>query len=150
MKVRPYAQALGYAAVDEAMRLAGLPANKQRTFLDDLFVPLIAFYEWPDVRSMLLENDYVDIVRWTRGKLDHEASVDVQRTELEQLRDVFKVKTIEALAPARNAVDVVSDALRQLDQAQAAHDSGRIDRARLEDLVFGAGHHRVMAVKRSA
>lgn len=155
MAVRPHAQALGYAAVDQAMQEAGLPANKQRTFLDDLFVPLIAFYEWPDVQRMLVDNNYADIERWERGKLDHEASVEVQRSELDQLGRVFKAGARKDLRGfkdhpdvARAASDAISSALETLDLAVADHEAGRLKREVLEQVVFGAGHHRVVAVKR--
>jgi ubiquinone/menaquinone biosynthesis C-methylase UbiE len=151
MAVRPCAQALGYATVDQAMRDSALPANKQRTFLDDLFVPLIAFYEWTDVRRMLVGNGYTAIERWEGGKLDHEASVDVQRAELEQLRQVFERivthKSGNDVEPARAASSVVSAALARLDLSVADHKAGRLKREELDDIVFGAGHHRVMAVK---
>lgn len=126
MKVRPIAQALGYEAMDKAMRW--LPANKQRTFLDDLFVPLIRFYEWDEVHSLLLDSGYDSITRWEKGKLDHEASVSVQREELLQLKRVFE------LAGSPEAVRILSDNISMLD-------------ASTPEVVFGAGHHRVLARK---
>ena len=89
VKLRPYAQAMGYNIVDEAIRLAGLPADKQRAFLDDLFVPIMHFFEWNKVQSMLRAYGFHQIQRWEEGKLDHEASVSVQRAELNQLRQLF-------------------------------------------------------------
>lgn len=130
MAVRPYARGVGYECIDRAMREAGLPANKQRTFLDDLFVPLIAFYEWNEVHAMLLTNGYTEIQRWEKAKLDHESSVMVQREELVQLRQVFEV------AGLPEAARVVSEAIATLDNASP-------------DIVFGAGHHRVLATKQN-
>jgi ubiquinone/menaquinone biosynthesis C-methylase UbiE len=154
MAVRPHAQAIGFAQMDRAMRIAGLPANKQRTFLDDLFVPLIAFYEWDEVRSMLEPEGYTKIERWERGKLDHEASVEVQRAELVQLADVFERGLRENVpgfasdaGPATKALDALTASLAKLDAASEDLQSGRISRDDLEDAVFGAGHHRVLAVK---
>lgn len=155
MAVRPHARALGYAAVDQAMQEAGLPANKQRTFLDDLFVPLIAFYEWQDVQRMLADNKYAAIERWERGKLDHEASVEVQRAELDQLGRVFETGVRKDLPGFRDRHDVaraasgaISSALAALDLAVAEHQAGHKNREELEQIVFGVGHHRVLAVKR--
>lgn len=155
MAIRPYAQALGYAAVDQAMQEAGLPANKQRTFLDDLFVPLIAFHEWPELHRLLADNGYVDIERWERGKLDHEASVEVQRTELDQLGRVFETGVWNDLPGFRNRGEVaraassaISAALATLELAVTDQQAGRLTREELEQVVFGAGHHRVLAVKR--
>jgi SAM-dependent methyltransferase len=155
MAVRPHAQALGYAAVDQATREAGLPANKQRTFLDDLFVPLIAFYEWQEVQQMLADNGYTGIERWERGKLDHEASVEVQRAELDQLRQIFETGIRKGLPgfnehreAARAASNTISAALDTLDLAAANYEAGKLGREELEKVVFGAGHHRVLAVRR--
>lgn len=141
MRLRPHADRLGLARTDEAIRRAGLPANKQRTFLDDLFVPLIRFYEWGEVRASLEAHGFSAIERWERGKLDHEASIPVQREELEQLRAAF------GAAPDAEAVALVTEAIERLDAAERAYASGEIDAAERACLVFGEGHHRVLAVK---
>jgi ubiquinone/menaquinone biosynthesis C-methylase UbiE len=155
MDVRPHARVLGYEAVDGAIKAANLPANKQRTFLDDLFVPMIAFYEWSDVRALLERNGFESIERWERGKLDHEASIDVQRSELEQLHSVF-AKGIADSAPgfvahpgaAIAARDAIASAIARLDDAVGEFGGGRLDRPGLEAIVFGAGHHRVLGQKK--
>ncbi|MDP9341271.1 MAG: class I SAM-dependent methyltransferase [Actinomycetota bacterium] len=154
VRARPFAQALGYEAVDRAIQRAGLPANKQRTFLDDLFVPIIEFFTWDQVREMLSAAGLQDAERWERGKLDHEESVSVQRAELEQLRLVFEKARAgaEEAGTARDAMaarDAVAEALAQLDTAEQAFAAGRIDRGELARTVFGEGHHRVLAVKGS-
>lgn len=122
MQIRPHAHAMSYAFVDEAMQLAGLPANKQRTFLDDLFVPIIRFYDWDEVSSMLADNNYTRVERWEKEKLDHEESVSEQRAELEQLRQVFDTarrqpepRFIAVTSHAREAVEAVTSALSRLD-----------------------------------
>lgn len=154
MKLRPYAQAVGYPLMDEAMRLAELPANKQRTFLDDLFVPIIEFYDWDEVKAMLEGNGYQGIERWEKGKLDHEASVEVQRTELEQLRHLFEIASQQADARFTAvsgqwaaALQVSMSAVKSLDAAQAACEAGQISDEERRWQIFGWGHHRVLAVK---
>ena len=89
MKLRPLAEELGYDALDNAIEAAGLPANTRRTFLDDLFVPLINFYDQEEVAEMLAANGITNYVRWEQGKLDHEQSAPVQRGELIRLKSVF-------------------------------------------------------------
>jgi len=150
VKIRSHAQVMGYAAVDEMMRLVKLPANKQRTFLDDLFVPVIQFYDWDQVNRMLF--GYRDIQRWTQGKLDHEASVPVQRAELEQLAQVFELagkepkfhglqnETSKSYAFALGAVE-------ELDRLERAFKAKEIDQAARDWAVFGWEHHRVLAIK---
>ncbi|MBM79688.1 MAG: hypothetical protein CMJ78_03720 [Planctomycetaceae bacterium] len=154
MAVRPHAQELGYEIVDQAIRDANLPANKQRTFLDDLFVPLIDFYDWDEVQGMLAEHGISDCERWTNGKLDHESSIEVQQLELEQLLSVFDTalksdapvyaNAQEGLAAARSEVDGF---LQRLISDVKEFDEGTIDRQVLEWRIFGWGHHRVLAKK---
>lgn len=154
MEIRPHARAVGYESIDNLMKLAGLPVNKQRTFLDDFFVPLIDFYDWDRVKSMLEESGFTQLDRWTKGKLDHESSIEVQRVELQQLVDLFDVglqqydekllNVREVLQAARNSAHA---AVVRLDQAVADFEEGRIGETELNNLVFGWGHHRVTAVK---
>ncbi len=145
VRVRPHAQALGYEAVDAAIRRAGLPANKQRTFLDDLFVPILEFFTWEQVRATLSDVGLTGATRWERGKLDHEESPVAQRRELEQLRSVFRA--MEPSGDASAAERAVSDALAEMDRAEDELATGRIDRVELGRRVFGEGHHRVLATK---
>jgi SAM-dependent methyltransferase len=155
MKIRPHAQAMGYDAVDEAIRLAGLPANKQRTFLDDFFVPHIAFYDGDEIRDLFATHGYRDVQRWTQGKLDHESSVEVQAEELGQMAAVFEA-SLSASAPvsftplrphAEAARDAARTALAELEAAAADFAAGRIDARERDWRVHGWGHHRVLAVR---
>lgn len=151
--VRPYAQTIGYDLVDRAMTTAGLPANKQRTFLDDLFVPLIDFYDEPRMAGLLASAGLDTSERWLEGKLDHEESVEVQREELEQLRLVFTTiaagdpEFAGALKDAGAAEAIVAGALAGLDAAEDAFTAGTIGRDERDSRIFGAGHHRILATK---
>jgi ubiquinone/menaquinone biosynthesis C-methylase UbiE len=141
MKLRPLANSLGYAAFDAAMKAAGMPANKQRTFLDDLYVPAIAFYDWEEIEQKLRANGYRSWWRFDKARLDHESSAAVQREELVQLRECFA-----AAGPAAKAgVDIVDDAITTLDGAVADLAAGRIDEREHDWRIFGWGHHRLIA-----
>ena len=153
-RIRPHARAMGYAIVDESMRLAKLPANKQRTFLDDFFVPITRFFAWDEVRAMLTANGFRQIDRWKEGKLDHEASVLVQRAELEQLYELFETVLqqsqpafLSVASHASKALEAVISALGWLDGIETDYAAGRIDRNERRWQVFGWGHHRVLAEK---
>lgn len=155
MKIRPHAMAMGYERVDEAIRLAGLPANKQRTFLDDFLVPHIAFYDGDEIRDLFASHGYRDVQRWTKGKLDHESSVEVQATELEQMAAVFEAALAPSAPPAftplrahaEAARDAARAALAELHAAEADLAAGRIDVRERDWRVHGWGHHRVLAVR---
>lgn len=157
MQIRPHAQTIGYDLMDRAMRIAELPANKQRTFLDDFFVPIIQFYGWDQLQSLLTENGFEQIDRWTKGKLDHESSVEVQKKELEMLLALFESITTQSetdpeYAPfAVNVKEVTQDItsrLKSLDQVESAFAAGEITGEERRREIFGWGHHRVLAVKK--
>lgn len=154
MRIRPHVQVIGQKLIDEAMDLAELPANKQRTFLDDFYVPIIRFYDWEEVRLMLDGNGFREIERWEFGKLDHESSVSVQRTELNQLRHLFetilqqtKIDFITIISDATRALYAVTSALDRIDTIERDFATGRVDENELRWQVFGWGHHRVFGVK---
>lgn len=156
MKIRPHAQAMGYDLADEAIRLAGLPANKQRTFLDDFFVPYIAFYDGDEICNLFSTHGYRDVQRWTRGKLDHEASVEIQEEELVQMASVFDAALLQAgrderfaarQTHAMEARDAVRIALAELRTVELDFSSGRIDEAERDWRVHGWGHHRILGTK---
>jgi len=156
MKIRPYAQAMGYALVDEAIQLADLPANKQRTFLDDFFVPHIAFYDGDEIRDLFSSHNYCDMQRWTRGKLDHEANSEIQMEELKQMVRVFEMacqqassdeRFAEKKAAAEAARAAARAAVEALQKAEADFQTGAIDEKERDWRVHGWGHHRVLAVR---
>jgi SAM-dependent methyltransferase len=145
VKLRPLAQRLGYDVLDNAMKTAAMPANKQRTFLDDLFVPLIAFYDWDEIQAKLRKNGYSGWHRFENARLDHEASPAVQREELVQLRKCF-----DAVGPdGAEGVAVVDGSIADLDEAEHALAAGAIAEHERDWRVFGWGHHRLIADKAS-
>lgn len=157
MQIRPHAQAIGYDLMDKAMRLAELPANKQRTFLDDFFVPIIQFYGWEDLQALLTKSRFEQLDRWEKGKLDHESSVEVQQAELELLLTLFQsIKTLAEtdsdFAPfSSNAIEVCQDItsrIKSLGNVETAFVANKITEGERRWEIFGWGHHRVIAVKR--
>ncbi|MGH9458945.1 MAG: class I SAM-dependent methyltransferase, partial [Thermoanaerobaculia bacterium] len=90
--LRPLAAAIGESAVQDAMRDANLPANKRRTFLDDLFTPRIYFYDWVVVERMLRSRGMTRVERWDpETRFDHEESLAAYRGDLEDLLRLFSI-----------------------------------------------------------
>lgn len=154
MKLRSHAQEIGYDLMNQAMRLSGLPANKQRTFLDDFFVPLIHFYDWNEVKTMLAGAGFHSLERWEKGKLDHEENISVLRTEFVQLLTLFstisqrKEQVFQAAqVSARRAIAIVEATLEHLDTIEVDYETGRLDENTMRWQVFGWGHHRILAIK---
>lgn len=141
VELRASAETAGYDYMDHLMRHVDLPANKQRTFLDDLFVPVLGFFDWDAVESLLTANGLVDIERWEKGKLDHESSLEVQREEIEQLKLVFEVGEMP------DAVGCVNRALTALDKAEMRYSRGDIGPIERDRRVFGEGNIRLLATR---
>jgi SAM-dependent methyltransferase len=70
--LRPLAQRIGFVAIDAAITADGIPVNKRRTYLDDLFVPYIDFYSWPALHDLLMAAEFEHVERWVAARFDQE------------------------------------------------------------------------------
>lgn len=152
--LRPLATQLGKPVVEQAMELAKSPANKRRTFLDDLFCPRLDFYHWDRLNRMLTERGFHKIQRWdTECRLDHEADLESYRIDLEALLSIFvagdsqEFEANKALFNAgRRAIEATVDTVRWFEDAVL---QGKISSEAAMECVIGQGHHRVLAMKES-
>ncbi len=151
--LRPLAAYLGFERVDEAIMQAGLAANKRRTFLDDLFTPLLDFYTWERLASMLEARGLTYLERWGRQtRFDHEASLKRYRTDLKALFQLFEAgvhmdapaEHRQAFARGRDLVQAVVATINDFEQQVA---DGRCTEEQAMAVVIGQGHHRLWAVK---
>lgn len=151
--LRPLAARLGQPAVEAAIAAAGLPANKRRTFLDDLFCPALDFYTWHRLERMLAVRGCAGIERWpAAARLDHEASLADYRDDLEDLRRLFAAPAAGAasgiaarlFAQGERLVAATVETVRAFEEEVAA---GRLAPAAAMDGLIGQGHHRVWATK---
>ncbi|MCG8455929.1 MAG: class I SAM-dependent methyltransferase [Holophagales bacterium] len=148
--LRPLAFQLGQPSVERAIEAAGLPANKRRTFLDDLFCPSLDFYHWPRLEAMLRKRGFDEIDRWGRApRLDHEADLESYRLDLEALLELFVAGDAEPFgaerplfAEGRKMVAATVDTVRWFEERVAA---GELEEDTALERVVGQGHHRVMA-----
>lgn len=148
--LRSFAQRLGAAEVDRCIGAAELPANKRRTVLDDLFVPILETYTWERLEFLLREAGFTNWHRWTGGQLDHESSPQAVIAELQIRADLWNAGA--ATSPVRAASDVeaglgrlcenvIRVAVALVEQRQA----GLISDEELRTAVIGNGHHRLVA-----
>ncbi len=159
--LRPLAARIGQPAIEAAIVKAGLPANKRRTFLDDLFCPALDFYTWHRLEHMLRARGCQDIQRWGEAaRLDHEASLADYREDLEALHQLFASPAVspgaspdlaaagglEALlfAQGERMVAATVETVRGFESAVAA---GEMSDAEAMQTLIGQGHHRVWAAK---
>ena len=84
----------------------GIPVNKRRTYLDDLFVPYIDFYAWNCLEDLLHDKGFSKPERWKAGRLAHEESLDEYLRDLEGLLQLFSTASsgAEELGPLAGLV----------------------------------------------
>lgn len=148
--LRSFAAVLGQAEVERCIEAAGLPANKHRTILDDLFVPLLETYSAERVESLLRRAGFRYWRRWGGGQMDHESDPATLVEELEIREHLWQAgaSTATDLVTARIEMhlanlcrSVVLAAQDLIEQQQA----GRLSIKELHDAIIGSGHHRIIA-----
>lgn len=148
--MRAFAQQLGSAEVDRCIAAAGLPANKRRTVLDDLFVPILETYTWERVEALLANAGFKRWRRWPSGQLDHESDAASLIAELRLRTDIWTAGADTAAGPGEAEVErglasicgAVADTGASL---VGQHAAGRLSADALRQAVVGAGHHRLIA-----
>lgn len=152
--VRPIARDIGFEAVDRAVTLAGLPVNKRRTYLDDLFCPILEFYTWDRLRGMLARYGFDRVQRWERGRFDHEEDLNAYREDLEGLLSLWEAGATAndpIVRPHRGRFTVGSQLIQAVvtvvRQAEVEVGHGDITKAEAMRRIVGQGHHRVIAWK---
>jgi hypothetical protein len=153
--LRPIAQHFGFETLDRAVADAGMPVNRRRTYLDDLFVPFIDFYSWPCLKGLLEHVGFESVSRWEKGRLDHEQSLEAYVADLRGFLEVFyALSRMVAISDLRNAGlartaeqvcrETVNHAEAIMERVQWGELSGDIGRV----LAIGQGHHRLIATKK--
>lgn len=153
--LRPIAQRLGFDVLDRGVSLAGLPVNRRRTYLDDLFVPYIDFYSWPCLDGLLKDFGYSNIERWNKGRLDHEENLESYCHDLKGFFEVFdavaklpvgSVSDAEAKL-VQQAINICMDVLAYAETVAESVRKGEIADHDGRALAIGQGHHRLVAWK---
>lgn len=149
--LRPIAAKLGQAEIERAMARSGMAANKQRTFLDDLFCPKLDFYNWNRLLRMLRRRGYSQIERWgEEARLDHEQSLADYREDLEHLAVMFQEGGKGSRPDAALhllAYDLVRGVIHTVRWFEAEIEAGETTQAEAMAIVIGQGHHRVLSRK---
>lgn len=145
--VRPLAATIGQDRMEEAMRFADAPANKRRTFLDDLFVPKFDFFEWDRLANELGEAGFTDLHRWpATARLDHEHDLAAYRADLEALHVIFDAGSRNGIHPLfRQAAELTATSVSAIGWFAEQVASGQMDKTEAMDRVIGQGHHRLTA-----
>ena len=148
--LRPLAAQIGQDRMEEAVERSGIPANKRRTFLDDLFVPRLDFFHWHRLRQMLARRGFARIERWgPEARLDHEHSLQAYREDLEFLGRLFTAGCDSHFGDAAPmfsmAASLTEATIDVIGWFEHEVEAGRIPAHEAMERVIGQGHHRLFA-----
>jgi SAM-dependent methyltransferase len=150
--LRPLAALIGIDKMEEAIGAGGLPANKRRTFLDDLYCPRLDFYDWPRLRRTLEQRGMVSIDRWSDNvRLDHEHDLAAYRADLASLSRLFSAGDRISSGRDRELLAcgyrIIEAAIASIDTTVASVGRGVLSEHDAMQALIGQGHHRVLATK---
>lgn len=153
--LRPIAQHFGFETLDRAVADAGMPVNRRRTYLDDLFVPFIDFYSWPCLKGLLEHAGFEGVCRWEKGRLDHEQSLEAYVADLQGFLEVFAALSEMAAASgtrntelARTAEQLCRKTVNHAETIMESVRCGELSADLGRSLAIGQGHHRLIATKK--
>jgi ubiquinone/menaquinone biosynthesis C-methylase UbiE len=149
---RPFAEALGKAEVDRCISAAGLAANKRRTILDDLFVPILETYTVERVEHLLSGAGFASWRRWSGGQNDHESDPGTLVEELRIRERVWDAGASSASdEPAagieRALAATTHEVIGAAEAVVARGAAGELTEEQVHEAVIGTGHHRLIAEK---
>jgi ubiquinone/menaquinone biosynthesis C-methylase UbiE len=150
--LRPFAALVGQDDLDVAVENAGYAANKRRSVLDDLFVPILETYTRERVDQLLVDAGFPQSRRWMSARLDHETDAHTMLAELETRLLMWEAGYQTSTDPRKAVIQLhcanlcrtVIAAVRDLIEQQKA---GRLSAEQLQDAVVGHGHHRLIATR---
>lgn len=153
-QLRNITSLIPFSKMDYALNEAGLDVNKRRTYLDDLYVPLIDFYSFDRLKMMLSENGFNNVKRWDRGRLDHEENLESYIKDLKGFellfqtasnsKEVFEDYEKVLLSKATN---IISSIISYCEEVSNLKNTEQIDEKAARLLTIGQGHHRVICYK---
>jgi ubiquinone/menaquinone biosynthesis C-methylase UbiE len=150
--MRSFANLLGKPEIERCVSEAGYPANRRRSIVDDLFVPVLETYPAERVDQLLRDARFEQWRRWSSGRMDHENDARTMLAELENRLLMWeagaKTATDECAGTMENHAAVINRAIiAAVRDLIAEQEAGKISEAQLRVAVIGHGHHRLVAVK---
>lgn len=153
--LRNFSHEIGFENFDKVLaQTEELDVNKRRTYLDDLFVPIIDFYSEERLFKLLTSNGFTNIQRWKKGRLDHEENLDAYYDDLFKLQRLYEkgVELRGTFTPMVHSLFVAGSKLckactEYVDMVRKKVKSGELSEDYARKMVIGQGHHRLTAIK---
>lgn len=152
--LRPIAKKIGFDVMDSAITAGGFPINKRRTYLDDLFVPIIDFYTWERLKNMLERHGFKNIKRWNKGRFDHEENLDTYLNDLKGFRLLFGsgMNSEDSKRQPHSELfyigeKIIGTFVDYVSKMRDAVKKGCISEEEAMEMIIGQGHHRIIAWK---
>lgn len=147
--LRPIVVDLGMKLIDDAISIAGLPANNRKHFMDDLFVPVQKLTRFSELASKLPNLGYGDIDRWTGETFDHESNPVSQLEDIQKLEVITRASFGLAETETQRYLTRLAHAtaLLYVEYAEKALADKTISGDDIREIVIGEGNHRIVATK---
>lgn len=150
--LRPFAALVSQADLDKAVEDAGYAANKRRSVLDDLFVPILETYTNERIEQLLLDAGFPVHRRWFSARLDHETDAYTMIAELESRLPMWVAGYQRSSNPMKvmlqqHAANLCRTVIAAAHDLTEQHKIGRISGEELQNTVVGLGHHRLVATR---
>lgn len=153
--LRNFSNEIGFENFDIALaKNSDLDINKRRTYLDDLFVPVIDFYSEDRLIKLLQKNGFDEINRWEKGRLDHEEDLQSYYQDLKKLTELFEAgKGMKNEYPTKvsdlfeSGAAICNSCLNYVSKVMELLKKDEIDHLTATKIIIGQGHHRVTAIK---
>lgn len=147
--LRPIVVDLGADFVDEAIRIAGLPANNRKHFMDDLFVSVQKLTSFAELAIKLPKLGYSNIDRWIGETFDHESNPVAQLEDIEKLERITRASIgLAKTATQRYLTQLAHQtATLYVETARKAIADISMSPDDVRDIVIGEGNHRIVATK---
>lgn len=140
---RSIAQVVGQDEIQRYLNLAKVPVNRQRTILDDLFVPILETYSYERISSLLSSAGFCSYRRWTKARLDHEEDCPSLIKELKERLAIWK-EAYDSL-PIYILSYIYQYAIASAEITFKLGEAGKINKDKVRDMIIGCGHHRIIA-----
>jgi ubiquinone/menaquinone biosynthesis C-methylase UbiE len=154
-QLRNVTSLIPFEKMDEALTQAGLDVNKRRTYLDDLYVPLIDFYSFDRLKTLLQANNFDNIDRWKKGRLDHEENLEAYIKDLKGFELLFQTgcSSVNSFSEEERiilteATNIITSIVNYCEKIHELNMSGKLSEREARSLVIGQGHHRIVCYKK--